>query len=98
LSGKEGFGLHFGGELFGLIDVMNLTACQAERQWIARSIDDHMNFGGQAAAGAVYGWIDWRRRYADAPARSWRRSWRIRYPVVSQRLEKTLPNTAVGLI
>ena len=58
LVGEQGLGLHLGGELFGLIDVMNLPACQAERQRIAQSIDDHMDFGGQAAARAAYGLID----------------------------------------
>jgi len=56
--GKKRFGSHLGGECFGLIDVMDLPAGQAERQRIAQGVDDHMDFGGQAAARAAYGLIE----------------------------------------
>ncbi len=55
--GEEGFGLHLGGERFGLVDVVDLPAGETERQWVAQGVDDHMDFGGQAAARAAYGLI-----------------------------------------
>ena len=37
---------------------MDLAAGEAERQGIAQGVDDHMDFGGQAAARAAYGLVD----------------------------------------
>jgi len=37
---------------------IRLPAGQAERQRIAQGVDDHMDFGGQAAARAAYGLIE----------------------------------------
>jgi hypothetical protein len=31
---------------------------EAERQWVAQGIDDHMDVGGQAAARAAYGLVE----------------------------------------
>lgn len=56
--GEEGFGLHFGGECSGLVDVVDMPAGEAERQRIAEGVDDHMNFGGRAAARAAYGLVE----------------------------------------
>lgn len=56
--GEEGFGLHLGGERFGLVDVVDLSACEAERQRVAQGVDDHMDFGGQTAARAAYGLVE----------------------------------------
>ena len=54
LVAEEGLGLHFGGEGFSLGDVMDLSAREAERQWVAQSVHDHMDLGGRAAARAAY--------------------------------------------
>lgn len=56
--GEEGVGPHLGGECFGLVDVVNLSAGEAQRQRIAQSIDDDMNFRSQAAARTAYGLIE----------------------------------------
>jgi hypothetical protein len=54
---EEGFGLHLCGEGFGLVDIVDLPACKADGHRIAQGVDDHMNFGGQAAARAAYGLV-----------------------------------------
>ena len=56
--GEEGFGLHFGGECSGLVDVVDMPAGEAERQRVAQGVDDHMDLGGRAAARAAYGLVD----------------------------------------
>ena len=56
--GEEGLGLHLGGECFGLVDIVDLPAGETERQRIAQGVDDHMDFGGQAAARAAYGLVE----------------------------------------
>ena len=58
LVAEEGFGLRFRDEGFGLGDVVDLAAGEAERQQVAQGVDDHMDLGGQAAARAAYGLID----------------------------------------
>jgi hypothetical protein len=37
---------------------MDLAAGEAERQRVAESVDDRMDFGGQAAARPAYGLVD----------------------------------------
>jgi hypothetical protein len=64
--GEEGFGLHFGGEGFGLVEVVDMPAGEAERQRIAQGVDDPMNFGGRAAARAAYGLVE--APFLGAPA------------------------------
>ena len=51
---EEGVGLHFSREGFSLGDVVDLPAREAERQWVAQSVHDHMDLGGRAAARAAY--------------------------------------------
>ena len=58
LVAEEGFGLRFGREGFGLGDVVDLAAGEAERQRVAQGVDDHMDLGGQAAARAAYGLVE----------------------------------------
>jgi hypothetical protein len=41
-----------------LVDVVDLSACEAERQRVAQGVDDHMDFGGQTAARAAYGLVE----------------------------------------
>ena len=55
---EEGFGLRFSGEGFSLADVVDLAAGEPERQWVAQSVDDCMDLGGQAAARAAYGLVE----------------------------------------
>ena len=55
---EEGLRLRLGGEGFGLIDVVDLPAGEAERQRIAQGVDDHMDFGGQPTARAPYGLVE----------------------------------------
>jgi hypothetical protein len=58
LVGEESFGPHFGGERLGLVDVVDMPAGEAERQWISDGVHDHMDFGGQPAARAAYGLVE----------------------------------------
>jgi hypothetical protein len=37
---------------------VDMPAGEAERQRIAEGVDDHMNFGGRAAARAAYGLVE----------------------------------------
>ena len=55
---EEGLGLHFSRECFSLGDVVDLAAGEAERQWVAQGVDDHMDLGGRAAARAAYGLVE----------------------------------------
>jgi hypothetical protein len=41
-----------------LVDIVDLPAGETERQRIAQGVDDHMDFGGQAAARAAYGLVE----------------------------------------
>jgi hypothetical protein len=45
---------------------VDLAAGEAERHRIAESVDDHMDFGGQAAARAAYGLVE--TPFLSAPA------------------------------
>ena len=47
---EKGSGLDLGGQCFGLGDVVGLAAGEAQREGIAESVDDHMDFGREAAA------------------------------------------------
>jgi hypothetical protein len=55
---EKGLGVYFRGQRFGLSDVVDLAACQTERERISQSVDDHMDFRGQASARSAYGLID----------------------------------------
>ncbi len=57
LVGEEGFGLHKSHERFGLCDVVNLPAGEADRQRIAQRGDDHMDFCREPAARAADGLV-----------------------------------------
>ena len=48
--GDEGLGLDFGEERFGLGDVVDVSAGQADRQRIAEGIDNGVDLGRQSAA------------------------------------------------
>jgi hypothetical protein len=41
-----------------LRDVMDLPTREAERQWIAQGINDHMDFGREPAARAANGLVE----------------------------------------
>ena len=56
--GEEGFGLDKRRERFGLGDVVNLPARETERQRIAQSVDDSVDFCCEAAARAAYGLVE----------------------------------------
>ena len=58
LVSEKGLGLYFRGQRFGLSDVVDLAARQTERERISQSVDDHMDFRGQASARSAYGLID----------------------------------------
>ena len=66
LVAEEGLGMHFGREGLGLGDVVDLAAGEAERQWVAESVDDHMDLGGRAATRAAYGLVE--TPFLSAPA------------------------------
>ena len=51
-AGKQGFGLHLCGQDFGLLDIVDVAAGQAEHQRIAERVDDHVDFGREPAARA----------------------------------------------
>jgi hypothetical protein len=50
LVGEEGFWLDKRRERFGLRDIVNLPTRETERQRIAQSVDDGMDFCCEAAA------------------------------------------------
>ena len=58
LVAQKGFGLDLSGQGFGLRDVMDLAAGEAQREGIAESIDDHVDFGREAAARAPDGLVE----------------------------------------
>ncbi len=60
---------HLGDKPFGLGDVVNLSAGEAQRQRIAQGVDDDMNFGSQPAARATYGLVE--TPFFRAPALCW---------------------------
>lgn len=58
LVAEQGFGLDLRQQGVGLCDVMGLSTGEAERQWIAQGVDDHMDFGRKPAARAANGLIE----------------------------------------
>ena len=66
LVGEKGSGLDFGGQRFGLRDVVNLAAGEAERQGISQGIDDGMDFRRQSATRTADGLV--RAPFFSAPA------------------------------
>ena len=58
LVGEDGFGLDKRGECFSLCDIVNLPARETERQRIAQSVDDSVDFCCEAAARAAYGLVE----------------------------------------
>ena len=69
LVGEDGFGLDQSGERFGLCDVVNLAARETERQRIAQSVDDGMDFRCEPAARAAYRLVA--TPFLRAPALCW---------------------------
>ena len=67
LVGEDGFGLNKSRERFGLCNVVNLPARQADRQRIAESVDDGVNFCREPTARAAYGLVE--APFLPAPAR-----------------------------
>lgn len=57
-AGEDGFGLDKSRERFGLRDVVNLAARQADRQRIAGSVGDGVNFRREPTARAAYGLVE----------------------------------------
>ena len=57
LVAEKRSGLDLGGQRLCLIDVMDLAAGEAERERIAQSVDDGVDFGRQAAARTAYGLV-----------------------------------------
>lgn len=53
--GDHGFRLDLGGKRFGFSDVVDVTACEADRERIAEGVDDGMDLGGQPAPRAPDG-------------------------------------------
>ena len=66
LVAQDGTGLDLRGQSCSLSDVMRLTARQAEGYGQPQSIDDDMDFGGEAAARTAYGLI--KAPFLRAPA------------------------------
>ena len=58
LVGEEGIGLGLGSQGFGLRDVVNLAAGEAEYERISHGIDDGMDFRRETAARAPYGLVE----------------------------------------
>ena len=57
LVGEQGFRLGQRQQRVGLRDVMDLSAGEAQRQWIAYGVDDRMDFCCEPAARAADGLI-----------------------------------------
>ena len=99
LVSQDGFRLDLCGQRFGLGDVGDLAAGQAERKWISEGVDDHMDFRGQAAARTAYGLRDALRlarpRAVLVSADDRGVDHRVLVVgIICQRFEKTLPNPA----
>jgi hypothetical protein len=58
LVGEDGFRLDKSHERCGLCDVVNLPARETERQRIAQSVDDGMDFCCEPATRAAYGLVE----------------------------------------
>ena len=69
LVGEQGLRRDFGGQRFGLGDVVGLPTRETDRQGISQGIDDGMNFRGQAAARPAYGLLT--PPFLSAPALCW---------------------------
>jgi hypothetical protein len=54
---EKGFGLDLGRQRFRLRDVVSVAPSEAERQWIAKGVDDHVDFRRKAAARAADGLV-----------------------------------------
>jgi hypothetical protein len=57
LVAEKGFGLDLGRQRFRLGDVVSVAPGEAERQWVAKGVDDHVDFRGKAAARAADGLV-----------------------------------------
>ena len=57
LVGDEGLRLDLSRQRFGLCDVADLTACQADRQRIPQGIDDGMNLRRKTTTRTAYGLV-----------------------------------------
>ena len=58
LVGQDGFWLDLCGQRLSLVDVVDLTFGQSERERVSQRIDDHMDFRGQTAARTADGLVD----------------------------------------
>ena len=67
--GEEGCGFDFLGQDFGLRYVLNVSAGEAHRQWIAQRIHDGVNLGRQSSARAADRFL--RIPFFRAPALCW---------------------------
>ena len=67
--GENGLGFYLGQELFGLGDVVDLSAGEAQRQRVAQGVDDDMNFGRQTTTRSSYGLVE--TPFFRAPALCW---------------------------
>ena len=67
--GEEGCGFDFLGQDLGPRYVVNVSAGEAHRQWIARRIDDGVNLGRQSSARATDRFV--RIPFFRAPALCW---------------------------
>jgi hypothetical protein len=66
---ENGLGFYLGQERFGLGDVVDLSAGEAQRQRVAQSVDHHVNFGRQATTRPPYGLVE--TPFFRAPALCW---------------------------
>ena len=57
LVGDQQIGLHLGQQVIGANQIMGLAAAQHERDRVAQSIDERVNFGAQSTAGSPDGMI-----------------------------------------
>ena len=69
LVAEKGFGLDLGRQPFRLGDVVSVARGEAERQWIAKGVDDHVDFRGETAARAADGLVV--TPFFRAPALCW---------------------------
>ena len=69
LVAEKGFGLDLGRQRFRLGDVVSVAPGEAERQWVAKGVDDHVDFRGKAAARAADGLVV--TPFFRAPALCW---------------------------
>ena len=55
---EKGSGLDLGGQRFGLGNIVGLAAREAQREGIAESVDNHVDFGREAAARTPDGLVE----------------------------------------